>query len=159
NMPPLKVSAVFDSWMLEAVDGLAPVHVPEGPVIVSLGDQFRQSARCVRFVAFTALKRRVHQADVEEPGRRRRIICGEISILHLAGVTLSVHGDSVSVEANRVGPVNRQNMDVPGIRQSPCDPARCIMISADQNDGYSKLFQPAHLSDEKQAGARVTPVS
>ena len=65
-------------------------------------------------MAFAAFKRRVQQSDVEITRDRRRIVRREVSILGLAGISLSVHGDPQSVEANRARLIDRKNVDVFG---------------------------------------------
>ena len=92
-------------------------------------------------------------------GIAQRIARRQIFADGAGGITLAMDNDAIGLQADGLRPAGGKYRHIAGQRHILRDLAGCIMIAGDDKDPDSCLLQPAHLSDKKEPGIVVLPVT
>lgn len=91
DMPPLKAARKNYPGVCQNL--FVGMHMAKCPIVVILGSQVIEFARCIVRVALSAIEAGVQQADIEEAWLRHRKTCSEIVHNVLLIKALPVYGN------------------------------------------------------------------
>ena len=100
----------------------------------------------------------VQQADVEQPGARRRVVARKVFQRLAIAKTLAVHGGADLRQLNRLGLARRQQPRALAPGDMPGEHRGRVVIAPDGDHPDTGAGQPADLPHQKMPGAPVLPV-